>query len=236
MEVIKTTNNIGEQNLYDIRLTDEEQKGKSLNILYGGNGDLYWLLRSNNENETSYENFSITKEDYDIYKLFDDLYYDIVNTQVFKPSIASIDEEDELTEEDIEELETQRIKEIEICQKINSSLKDEQSYKKLVHDGTITWYSDDSNKENSEIMKITKLEDEYLLEFIKQNTKDDKIWNFPGSINIRISNSGSTYAPFNMVFMRHFSNFQQFERKTYHQVHIEEYLYHKKIKQKKKDK
>lgn len=228
MKLTKTTSGLGKpyEQISDIRLTDESQGEKSLNILYGGNSDLYWLLKTNKKENTTYETFSISKEDYEVYKLFDDLYYDIINTQVFKPVIPEILEE-ELSEEELEE---ERIKETEDCQRANQYLQKNSSNELLVQDGAITWYSDEFNIEEAEIFRITKHEDEYLIEFIRQNTDNHGYWRYPGSINVRISNSGSRYEPFNVVFMRHFQELQTFERNPYHQIHMEEYMYQKKMK------
>lgn len=231
MKITKKSNGIEQyHNVADIRLSDEKQEGKSLNILYGGNGDLYWLLKTNKQEDTTYETFSVSKEDYEVYKLFDDLYHDIINTQVFKTSMAKVEEDEELTEEERNELIAQRNKEAEMCQRFNTSLKDQPQYQALVQDGIITWFSDETNVEEAEIFRISPQEDEYLIEFIRQNTKSNGYWRYPGSINVRISNSGSKYQPFNMVFIRQFNNFQTFERDPYHQIHMEEYLYQRKTK------
>ena len=51
-------------------------------------------------------------------------------------------------------------------------------------------------------------------------------------MGIRISNSGSRYAPFNIVFMRMFTKLQDIDdiNDYGHQIHIEEYLYNQKVK------
>ena len=49
----------------------------------------------------------------------------------------------------------------------------------------------------------------------------------PGRICIRFRNSGSTYDPFNIIFMRMFNKLQEYIPE-YHQIHIEEMNYSKK--------
>ena len=50
-------------------------------------------------------------------------------------------------------------------------------------------------------------------------------------IGIRFRNSGSTYTPFNNVFMRMYNQFLEYEP-DFHQIHIEEILYKEKVKKK----
>ena len=41
-------------------------------ILFGGNGDLYWIIRS--KIEANNHSFIITKENYEVYELFNKLF------------------------------------------------------------------------------------------------------------------------------------------------------------------
>ena len=47
--------------------------------------------------------------------------------------------------------------------------------------------------------------------------------------SIRFRNSGSSYQPFNILFMDVFNKLQEYDP-NYHQMHIEEYAYQKKLK------
>ena len=51
------------------------------------------------------------------------------------------------------------------------------------------------------------------------------------NIVVRFRNSGSRYDPFNCVFMRFYQRLQEVDP-NYHQVHIEELIYRKKLKRK----
>lgn len=79
---------------YDISFIKDD---KELKIVFGGNGDLYWMLRQtktsdmNEEMNEVYNNFYITKENPIIYRLFDELYNDILNCNIFR--ITELDQE-----------------------------------------------------------------------------------------------------------------------------------------------
>lgn len=65
----------------------------------------------------------------------------------------------------------------------------------LVIDGKIIFHSDSIYDEAANILKISKIDNSILLEFI--DNEDDYIFGF----GIRISNSGSKYEPFNICFI-----------------------------------
>lgn len=67
----------------------------------------------------------------------------------------------------------------------------------LFNDSTITWHSDDEPFEESNLVKIKKNNNKYFICFDKSNS---------GKMNfsVRFVNSGSRYAPFNIVFMQMF--------------------------------
>ena len=52
------------------------------------------------------------------------------------------------------------------------------------------------------------------------------------SVSIRFRNSGSRYNPFNIIFMKMFNKLQEYNPE-YHQIHIEELEYQKKLTLKK---
>ena len=176
---------------------------KFLKIFFGGNLDLYMTLGTDktlpyNENVTL--EFDITKEEYDIYELFDTLYYDIINGNVY-------DEE-----------------------RLNRNIKDNYVYRDLVDkDNNITWISDDGPQEVEDKLIISKLNDTYRLTFIGNDKELDCGFKSPYSIVVRFRNSGSWYTPFNVLFMKMFHKLQELDI-NYHQYHIEEYLYTRKLK------
>ena len=55
--------------------------------------------------------------------------------------------------------------------------------------------------------------------------KDNSIYK---SYSVRIRNSGSRYGYFNVIFMRMYNKLCQYEP-NFHQIHIEEYMYQKKL-------
>lgn len=60
----------------------------------------------------------------------------------------------------------------------------------------------------------------------------DEDFHSPNYIPIRIRNSGSSYDPFNIVFMKMYNKMKKIDdtKDIGHQIHIEEYLYNKEKK------
>lgn len=177
------------------------EENKQLQISFAPNLDLYWCFRDGNDDITTYGTFLITKENYQIYELFEQLYSEIASCQVF--------DDDGLNE-------------IE---------KQSGQYKELFNDEVITWISDDRDLENDNIVKMSKQEETFLLEFAKKEKKKDiqNLWDMSRRVSIRFRNSGSSYAPFNIPFMRMFNKLCEYDPE-FHQINIEEYLYQKSIK------
>ena len=199
MIVTKRKSEIG---TLDIRI--EENDDKHLDVIFGGNGDIYWVYDNLEqlyaEEDSMYEAFTIPKEEINLYKIFNELYEDLVNCRIFVP------EETELVPGGLK-------KEQERCRKNNEELKKDPRYNMLVQDGIITWYSDEEYREIAEIVRITKNENGILLEFIRQSTVDDmNMKRMPGWYGIRFRTSGSTYTPCDMVFWRHFNNLQHYQK------------------------
>lgn len=198
MEIKKEYNE--REKYYEFEFTKDN---KHLEIFFGGNLDLYMTLGTDknlpyNENVTI--DFDITKEDYEIYELFDTLYNDIINGNIY-------DEE-----------------------RLNRNIKDNYVYRDLVDkDNNITWISDDGPREVEDKLTISKLKDTYRLTFIRNDKDLDVGFKSPYSIVVRFRNSGSWYDPFNVLFMKLFHKLQELDI-NYHQYHIEEYLYKRKLK------
>lgn len=164
MKVIKHENEFG-------LIISFKELDKQFDVSFSGNGDLYWTICSENVNDDN--NFIITKENYEVYRLFEELF----------------DKEN----------------------------------------NTITWYSDETNHEVANILKIKKENESFELEFYIQPYIEgyDRDFNSLYHIPIRFRNSGSSYYPFNIVFMRMYGKMKQVDNvNDYgHQIHIEEYLY-----------
>lgn len=71
------------------------------------------------------------------------------------------------------------------------------SFLGLFEKDTITWHSDDEPFEESNFVTIKKVNDEFYVCF-------DKSKSGKRNFSIRYTNSGSRYAPFNIVFMQMF--------------------------------
>lgn len=219
MKVIKQENEFG-------LIISFKELDKQFDVSFSGNGDLYWTICSENVNDDN--NFIITKENYEVYRLFEELFDDIENIKIF----------------DDEEYITFYLKTEEEKQEYIKNQKDEIEYEKNKYrlfnlsnhnelfdkeNNTITWYSDETNHEVANILKIRKENESFELEFYIQPYIEeyDRDFNSLYHIPIRFRNSGSSYDPFNIVFMRMYEKMKQvYDINDYgHQIHIEEYLY-----------
>jgi len=69
---------------YDYELIEDNKK---LKIIYAGNLDLYYILQFDDEipyGEKASKTFDITKDNYELYKLFDELYNNIINGMIWE--------------------------------------------------------------------------------------------------------------------------------------------------------
>lgn len=218
MKIITKKNEMHKKNIY------LEEENKTLSIIFEGNGDLYWNIRNKSYNQKgtySYDYFDITKENYSLYLLFEQLLSDIKNINIF----------DEKENTNVSSAESNKEKKNYI-----KLIQCTSNYAELfdVTSNTITWYSDENDYEVTNILKITKQDDIFKIDFFSKSYIDGykKKCNTSGTMGIRISNSGSRYAPFNIVFMRMFTKLQDIDdiNDYGHQIHIEEYLYNQKVK------
>lgn len=217
-----------EYNGKDIELIDGN---KSLTIMFGGTGDLYWIIKNKGAlkgKEYNYDNFVITKENYPLYSTFKKLITDIKEINIydnpdFPPYIETEEEKEEYLYE--QELDKKRYK------MFNMS-----NYNNLYNqkENKITWVSDETGFEVANKVQISNLDDKILIEFCTQPYIEgyEREDNLAGIMGIRFRNSGSRYEPFNYVFMRMYQELQQLDdvKDECHQIHIEEYLFSKKKK------
>lgn len=207
---------IDRNNWYDYYLKDGNNE---LKIMFMGNGDLYFGSKFFDKKKES--EFYITKENMVIYSLFENLFDDFKNLEIFKVDEVRLEFID--TDEEKEELYRQH-------EEWNNELKESSIYKKLFNNDTITWISDDAlsfDYETTDALRISKENDRYKLKF---TFYDDE---FSVIRSIRIRNSGSRYDPFNMLMMDFFIKLQEYDPE-YHQNHIEEYCYKKMLKNNRK--
>mgnify|MGYP003306174090 CR=1 FL=1 len=119
----------------------------------------------------------------------------------------------------------------EDCKRWNERLKTRYHYSELYNsfDNTITWRSDDEQYEYADRVKISKIEDNIVLEFTRPKTnKNTYGYRDFESVSIRFRTSGSRYDEFYIPFMRMFNKLQDYNPNE-HQIHIEELNYHKKL-------
>lgn len=219
MKVIKQENEFG-------LIISFKELDKQFDVSFSGNGDLYWTICSENVNDDN--NFIITKENYEVYRLFEELFDDIENIK--------IDDDEEYitfylkTEEEKQEYIKNQKDEIEY-EKNKYRLFNLSNYNELFdkENNTITWYSDETSHEVANILKIKKENESFELKFYIQPYIEgyDRDFNSLYHIPIRFRNSGSSYDPFNIVFMRMYEKMKRVDNvNDYgHQIHIEEYLY-----------
>lgn len=201
MEIKKYKN---DSDSYDFELISGK---KILRIFFGGTLDLYLSLsdgRKFDDSKNVSASFDITKEDYEIFILFDKLYNDIISGNVFGKR--------------------------NVGKEIDDSIVNQ--YREVVDkNNDINWISDDGPRDIEDRFKLSQIDkDTYRITFYRNDKPKDFGFKSSSSISIRIRNSGSYYAPFNCIFMRMFNALQEINP-DYHQIHIEEYQYQKRRKQ-----
>lgn len=176
------------ENTYDIKLTKD---GKTLTILFSRVLDLYMVLGDGDMipfRTSKTINFDIDTNDKEVYELFDKLYSDIINGNVFG-------------------------KKFKRKKAIDSSLI--CSYNLLVDENkNIIWASDDGLLDEVDRMQITKMSDSYRLTFTRNDKQSDFDFKSPTGIYIRLRTSGSRYDPFHIPFMRMYQSFQKIDEKS----------------------
>ncbi len=208
------------QGYITIKLKDASN---TLSMMFGGNGDLYWELSSKKEDEYALypekRYFVITKENYEVFLLFDKLYRKIDDCDVFK--VDPFEEELCLDAEERAEL-------YERTKKMNDDLSDSIAYRHLCSDTSIVWHSDDAPYGVGNCLAISRSRDKerYLIEIKKGKDKEN--------FTVEISNSGSRYSPFNVLFMELYNALCDIDP-NYHQIHVEEILYQKRLAKTKKE-
>lgn len=198
LEITKKINGHGYEE-FDI-ITDDG----TFEISFEGNLDLYWrYVYEWPINEVAdIKELKITKENYYLYSLFELLYKSIKEKKPYQIYPKSIMPDND------------------------RRIKYHGGYE-LYKNGEITWYSDDfAEFDNASRFTIKKYKDYYLVTFIKSKTEACNGFFFP-TYSVRIRNDGSRYAPFNIAFMGMYQRLKDYDF-SYHQIHIEEYLYQKK--------
>ena len=199
MEIKKEKNSM---NTYDFYFKDNN---KTLIIMFARNLDLYMMLSDDIKipyGESANKYFDITKENYEIFKLFEMLYNNIITGNLFDQEL-----------------------------KYDKDYTKSYEYSILVDsDKNINWISDDDSIDLADSVKIIKIDsDTYRLIFYRNSKSELVGLKHPYYISVRIRNSGSRYNLFNCPFMRMYNKLQEIDP-DYHQIHMEEIKYLKKVK------
>ena len=192
---------------------------KKLIIEYAPNLDLYFVVEDTSE-------FVITKEDYQIYELFSKLYETIISADVFNQSSF-----DYYITEFLGHFGNKFIS-YEDYSKMNERkfeiTKKQDYYTNLVNEGKIVWKCDDYPHDIGPSFEISKCTDIIKITFDKGDTEKQDLFHPKNRTTVRIRTSGSAYNYFYIPFMILFKELKELEIDD--QIHIEEYLYTKKLK------
>ena len=123
-------NVIKQENKFGLKIFFKEDE-KHFAITFGGNGDLYWSIHSKSADDK--HNIIITKENFDVYRLFEQLFNDIENINIFEEDNSFIDKE-------------------------KYRLFNCSNYSELYDksNNEITWYSDETTHDVANFLKIKK--------------------------------------------------------------------------------
>jgi len=238
MEVVKEKDE--HTNTFDIKIKDGE---KTFLMTFQGNLDLYLGVIGKTLDLDS--KFTITKENYELYRMFDDLYNEIKEARVFLieeyekeeyeklEQMLSDESEVDFDQEWIKEYVDEQKRKIEetriYYEEDRKSLLERRKYERnpIYKDGVIEFHCDDYEIGEGCSFKIYKNEDDYIVDFDCKNRRRDRF------CSVRIRNSGSNYQPYNVVFMRMFNKLQDYDTEL-HQVHMEELIYNEEKKLKRK--
>lgn len=193
---------------------------KELKIIFGGNLDLYFILNNFDNDPTFY----IGIDNYELYRIFDTLYNDVMNGNVIcddiDDSFLMFDDEEDYRKKELRK-EKNRNRALNLA--YNTGLIDD--------DESIVWMSDDYPDDSAPYFKIDRLDNAYKITFLI-NTPDRKLYGEErdaladykdGFTSVRIRNDGSTYQMFNVPFMKAYNALCEMELDE-PQIHIAEYL------------
>ena len=211
----------------------EENDEDYLMITFGGNLDLYWTIHDHNEseyNKPATKRFTITKENYGVFHLFDKLFQDIDSLDVYDEEeeefIPFCFDTEEEKREFFREQRERREEEKETYRKYNKSHYNDLYDKE--HQ-TIEWYSDETAMPVANSVKIQRTPETFELTFSTQKHKEgyDRDFGTAYTIPIRFRNSGSRYDPLNIFFMKMYKALKDVDdvKDEGHQIHMDEYLF-----------
>ena len=183
-------------------------------IHFARNLDLYWSYFANQRLKPGDKKIiTITKENYFLYSLFEELYEDVENYNMF-----NLDESDFLMCETMLEAQDM-IKENEEQRKFWHEIE-KQKPERLFRNNAIEWHCDDYSYQEGNILKIKRKKETFKVIF-EQGTRNKELSSRICSVRMRNSRSG--HDPFNQLFMRMYRKLIGYTPTN--QMHIEEYLY-----------
>lgn len=197
MIVQKSQNKYG---LCNVSLCDGR---KSLDMSESNNGELFWTYY-NFDHQNDDQTIHITKENEDLYAMFDHLYQVISTGEIFKPT--SLDWNHCKTCEERKKL-------LAKMKEWNHLLMNEPSYQDMYQEGVIRWHDDIHPIPNPNKIAIEKIPDEYLIHFQLNDSQ-----------TVRIYHPESKRRPFNDLFLHLYHELQNYDLQ-FHQMHIDEYEY-----------
>ena len=88
--------------------------------------------------------------------------------------------------------------------RVNAVIKNDDKYRPVLNDDTITFISEDWHEDEANILNIIKTEDGFIVKFIKNENKQS--WSYPHiGCAICFCNSGSRVPKVESLFMRMFN-------------------------------
>ena len=201
MEVVKINDNNYDNEIKLIEGTD------SMIISRDREGDLSFAFFSEST-KGNVRVFPITREDYQVYKAFENFYFSLINCDIYQ--VSEEDKEECLTDEDISSLEEETL----IRNKI---LRDSSIYSQVMSSDVPTWYSNDDVLENANSLSLISDGDNFYVKFCTPNDFTSTC-----DVKVNILNNGK-YNPFHLPFDRLYDDLESYDH-NYHQVHFDELI------------
>lgn len=174
-----------------------KKDNKCLKIIYDEDGNFYLEASSDNKglnNSFKCIDFEIDVDD-TVYPYFKELITDIWQAEVYKLTKLEIDfcrYEEELNEK------------IEYNKKLNLGLKQTNAYQSLIKEDRIEIHSETTTEENANYLILRIVNGKILLTFINNPKNQDS------DFGVKVYNSNSRYDPFNICFIRLFTNLHKY--------------------------
>ncbi len=172
----------------DIRISDET---KSFMIARNNLPDLCWYPEINHFKNDSDITFTIREDDGNIFTLFNKLYQDVIEGNIFP-----------LKEEDIRNKSPEAIKKLKLeKKKERAQYQEDAKISGLVTNGVISWHSEDYDPYNlASVLTISKINGEIVITFKKNKNNFENPFSM-STYNVRITESGSMYYLFFVIFV-----------------------------------